>query len=940
MHLLARVHCLLAFLFVSMNLTAQWNAFITNFKKEEFGRGAQTWQIRCWDDNHLFCANKNGVLHYDGTAWQLYKLNNNADVRSVCVSTKRKRIYAGGESEFGYFEPASNGKLVYTQQSAAFTQQHQLFGGYWGIYEVDNLLYYISDRHVVKQIDDTFTAIHSDRKIDCSAIVNGVLYTGTSQGVWMLVGNTWMEAPGNALLQDKTIRALAPYKEGYLIATAFDGLFYGDHFGIQPFTTGAEAFMKQNELFSLAVSEGYIAVGTIHKGLLLMDIEGKKKDYYNDQNGLQNNTILSIYFDHQGDLWLGLDNGIDYISLHNSLTNLYTSPFSKGAGYAALYHNNLLYLGTNRGLFHLFAPVKKGEDAINPRLIANLSGQVWGLEQVGNDIFCLHDKGLFLLKGTGAKAIEGFRGALTCYPFPDDPEKCWIGSYDGLFLIERHNGVWRKGRQVADISYWMKNVCFESPQRLWVKSNEGVTRIDLDIDNFCRKETREYAQQKGLESLEELCLHNVFGKMRFTTASGIYVYDEATDRMVKDELLSPYLFPDKNYSRIVTKGNTLHALSAGHLQTIRFTHGYPVQALQFSFDYTHIDFIKNYEALNPINDTIAIIPNEHGFALLNTTLPPLPDRKELFLQNVYISYPKDSLLYTDNILSYIPNPEIRYKQNSLRFEYGIRSFGQEHEVAFRTRLLPDDLWSAPSSAGVKEYSNLKEGSYTFEVELYIPNGENSVCRFSFTILPPWYRSLYAWIAYIFLFILFYYYLYRWENRRIARKKKAALFDKEQEIDALKNEKLEQELSFKHQEMANLMINFSRKNEILMEIKQQLQKVTSEMKGDAFVKVKRMLIALNNNIDSNIESDDLLKRFEEEFDLVHNNFMKRLREKHTDLTTGEIKMCAYVKMGLSSKEIAPLLNMSLRGTETLRYRLRKKMGLDREASLTEYLQSFN
>ena len=201
-------------------------------------------------------------------------------------------------------------------------------------------------------------------------------------------------------------------------------------------------------------------------------------------------------------------------------------------------------------------------------------------------------------------------------------------------------------------------------------------------------------------------------------------------------------------------------------------------------------------------------------------------------------------------------------------------------------------------------------------------------------------------------------IYLFEERRITRRKKKELAEKEREIFIkeqeflkedlrkeqkiveLKNENLEQELKHKSQEMANLMINLSRKNEILIDIKNELYKVLGEMRGEVFVKPKRMIVSLNNQIDSNIQSDDMLKRFEEQFDLVHNKFISKLRKKHPDLSVGEIKMCTYLKMNLTSKEIAPLLNMSVRGVETLRYRLRKKIGLEREDNLMEYLNTLS
>ena len=158
------------------------------------------------------------------------------------------------------------------------------------------------------------------------------------------------------------------------------------------------------------------------------------------------------------------------------------------------------------------------------------------------------------------------------------------------------------------------------------------------------------------------------------------------------------------------------------------------------------------------------------------------------------------------------------------------------------------------------------------------------------------------------------------------------------IMQLEKEKLEYDLQHKSQEMANLMINFVRKNEMLTEIKSEILKVSALLKGEGAREGKQQLILINNKIDGNIQSDEVLKRIEDQFDLIHNNFMKRLHAKHPELSHNERMMCAYLKMNLSTKEIAPLLNISVRGVETIRYRLRKKFALEREDSLTDYLSN--
>ena len=242
------------------------------------------------------------------------------------------------------------------------------------------------------------------------------------------------------------------------------------------------------------------------------------------------------------------------------------------------------------------------------------------------------------------------------------------------------------------------------------------------------------------------------------------------------------------------------------------------------------------------------------------------------------------------------------------------------------------------------------------IEAIYPDGTTSLDELSFRILPPWYRSVPAYVFYFVLMLLGVWYIYRWDDVRVKRKKQQAVVEKDKELHEmekefeaeksrrekqimqLEKEKLEYDLQHKSQEMANLMINFVRKNEMLTEIKSEIFKVASSLKGEGAREGKQLLLIINGKIDSNIQSDEVLKRIEDQFDLIHNNFMKRLHARHPDLSDNERMMCAYLKMNLSTKEIAPLLNISVRGVETIRYRLRKKFGLEREDSLTDYLNN--
>ena len=166
------------------------------------------------------------------------------------------------------------------------------------------------------------------------------------------------------------------------------------------------------------------------------------------------------------------------------------------------------------------------------------------------------------------------------------------------------------------------------------------------------------------------------------------------------------------------------------------------------------------------------------------------------------------------------------------------------------------------------------------------------------------------------------------------------YKKEKEIIALKNEQLSSELVYKSNELASSTMNLIRKNEVLIDIKDEISKIAGGLSNSEEGKsISKKLTRLVHSINSNIEHDDDWMKFEQNFDNIHQDFMKRLSEQYKGLTVSDKKLCAYLKMNLVSKDIAPLLNISVRGVEIGRYRLRKKLNLDRDTNLTEFLQNF-
>ena len=949
---------LLCFSCFPAELFAEWSNFIINYNKSLYGKGSQTWQIASYNENWVYFANKNGVLQYDGNNWTVFPLRNGFDVRSVLPSTAQKRIYVGGINEFGYFEPGERGRLVYTCLSDSITGEERTIGNVWGIHEADNILYMQGDGQIIKLLNGKYTVIDSEHKIDCSNMVKGVLYIGTDNGVMVLIGNTLFPLRGAEPLMSKRIRGIIPHQAGVIVATAYDGLFYCDGETTVPYTIGIENFIAQNEIFCVATSGNLIALGTVHKGIVLLNKKDMNIKFFNENNGLQNNTVLSVAFDPYGNLWAGLDSGIDYVCLSSSLTNLYSYPYSFGTGYDAALSGSNLYLATNRGLYYTQYPVVLNENRPQIHAVPHSSGQVWSFQKINNQLFCLHDRGVFLVEGLTMKRIGNISGAWTCQLVDGTDDRMYVGVYDGLYLLARTGREWTVVRKIEGTTESFRFFQQESARVLWMSNQSRCLRIELDVNLTSVVRQTLYGISDGFPPERDMRISKIGGRVVFSTAEGIFKYNQHNNRMEPAQDINNLMNGSGHHFAVSEYNNHIIGLSQREISISDIvTYKKGASTMVIPIDIPTVELVQGAERLVPLADSLIIIPNDYGFALarIPTARNPQSYSKGVYIHNVFISHPRDSLIFTGNFLGNKETPDVPYSLNAIRIEYGISSFTHSDDVSYQYRL-DNNEWSDFTQSMMKEYSNISEGTHVFEVKAVFTDAISATDTFVFRILPPWYRTHAAYACYLgFLFVLLWA-LYKWDDIRVKRKKQQAIVEKDKEmhekekeferenarkerqIIQLEKDKLEHDLHYKSQEMANLMINFVRKNEILTEIKSDLFKVMLAVKGNSVKDTRQMLLVVSNKIDSNIQTDDVLKRIEEQFDLVHNNFMKRLQERHPDLSLNERMMCAYIKMNLSSKEIAPLLNISIRGVETVRYRIRKKFLLEHDESLTDYLNA--
>lgn len=931
--------CILSILSVSTTF-AGWSNFVANYDKKDNPIGSHTWQVATYGNEWVYFANSNGLLQFNNRKWDLFPLKHSIELRSVRASIQDEVIYVGGINEFGYYKADDTGVLRYTclSDSLAGNCMESKLGNIWNINQIDKVLYLQGDTKILKYIHGNHTLIDAKQRIYCSTEIRGVLYLGLEDGIYMLVGNRLLKrAP---IDEHEVIRDILIVENEVVVITS-EGLYKYDEYRtkLHRYTTPIDSLLKSNTLFCAAVSGSKIALGTIQGGVVLLDTKNLNAEFFNSSNGLQSDTILSLSF-NDNMLWVGMDGGIDCLLLESHTTNLNSPNNPDGAGYTAIVKNEYLYLGTNIGLFYLrdpFSSDQSRQDGVHR--FHNANGQVWRLAEVGGDIFSLQDAGVFTLRGSRAEHIEGIREAWSAISIPDyrGVKRTVIGTNNGLYIINKGKAGWTLDHKVEDFEGMCYQLYLDGDSSLWVYDSRYIHRVVLDKEFTSIVESKQYEIEDREEKWGIRATAMIDNEIYMLGLNNIYRYDSQSDALVISQkyanqeinLSTTTAMFAHNSSTAYLSNNELHIVDSsgnvGHCELL-----------------DDISIVRHSQGVVPISDSMMILTHEKGFALLNINKSlKNRDSRSVSLKNLYITSPKDSLIYASNYRNSQQDLQLPYSFNSLRFECSTNNIFHSDNLLYQYRMDGGE-WSSATTWGIKEYSNIGVGEHTFQVRALFGNGEEALASYCFMILAPLYMSSWAYALYLLIMALSAYIFYRWLVRFIRRKKVQVALEKDREMDQQRQnfeiEKIEQELRHKSQELANLMVTSVNRNELFLHIKDEIKRCKGALDREPSEVIKRILIDIESHMDSNITSEETLKRIESEFDLIHDNFIKELEKRHPNLNYNEKMMCAYLKMGLSTKEIAPLLNISTRGVETVRYRIRKKFNLGRQDSLRGYLHS--
>ena len=886
---------------------------VNNYSAKAYNGASQNWDVSSDENGVIYVANNDGLLRYDGQRWELYRLPNKTTIRSVfCLG---KRIYTGSYEEFGYWQEDDHGRLIYTSlshllQPGSFNNEE-----FWQIEAYGAGVAFRSFGQLYLYDNTSVTAIKPQFLITAICEVKGDLILSSQHGgLFKLVDATLEPLSTNITPGAISITDLAYFNEELIIGTRTAGLFKLDEQKIIPWgNKEVNAFLSTNELNKIyAYGPKNIAFGTIKGGVLTLDIQKQTTANYYRGNGLENNTVLALH-ESNSKLWVGLDNGLDKINLDSGISYYNEKTGELGAVYDIAQVGDAIYLGSNTGI-HI---IRDG----HREFIAGSQGQVWSFLMVNNTLIANHNRGLFAINGNELRELSQQTGSYSITPFPGDKELFVNATYNGLRFLKIVDG---NLKSIGDIDLTLNvplnTSVFQDPSILWASHPyKGFYKINLNKAVNAISAVKAFGTD-SIFSAFKTSVHRLKNQIALYNSGRWYEYNSIEDTILDFKALKSY----QDYELVANENNWFwfkNREGAGLIYT-----DFINDSIFISEAILEDNFIKGYENIERINDSIYYIALNDGYAALNL------NRYRIASEN-----------------QEIPAPQLDFFRTS---DSDLKTRGMVEELSFQNARFLKLGFSAPSlnnpkfkyslgetsgiiENGLLEFQNLPWGSYTLNIWA-LENGLRSAnaLQVSFTILPPWYLSTFAKVIYFILFILIIVVIYITNKHKLNkhRRELEMRIEKEHErkVEINERNKLLNEINTKRKELTNSTFQAAQRNKLLIEVKNELAEVKDKFDNQSNYK------NIEQKINTAVDGKNDWRVFEANFKEVNQDFFQNLLIRHPELSTKDLKLCAYLKMNLSTKEIAPLMAISIRGVEIHRYRLRKKLALKTHKNLSKYL----
>ncbi len=909
---------------------------IVKYTPNSYGAGNQNWMISQDEKQFIFFANHEGLLEFNGSTFTLYPSPNESIIRSVNVIGDK--IYTGCYMEFGFWTRQTNGRLKYTSLSKKVKDDIIDDEQFWNILNYDQWVLFQSFNaiHIYDTATGKFNKISNKNGISKTFRTNNSIYFHAfNEGLLEIENGKTKLVSNDPVLTKNVIINIFSVDEGLLILTEQNGFYKLVNGKLSKYNIQADVELLSSTIYSAKrLSNNGYALGTVSNGVYVLNPEGVIVNHITQSTGLSNNTALSLFEDADNNLWIGLDNGINCVNLNSPIKSYADNTGILGTVYTSHLFENKLYIGTNQGLFY-----KEFGTNTQFRFVQGTKGQVWSLFEYDGSLLCGHNLGTFLVENGTAKAIFRTSGTWKFVKVPNRRDLLLQGNYYGVSVLQKVGNQWMFMNKIEGFNYSSRHLEITKNNEIYVSHEyKGIFRFKADKEFKQANSFYTYSSPGKGKNASLIKFNNT---IYYAYKNGIYKLNEADKQFVKDNTLST-IFKKDDY----TSGNLIvDGSNKLWLFTKNYIHYFSLNKLNYKLKENTIPIpasltnsMLGYENIYQLSNSNYLIGTTDGYYIINL------DGLSFKNYNVSISNIAVNKLSESSInASILSKGEFSHSENNITFSFTVPEYNKyiNAEYQFLLEGFQED-WSEWNSKSSINFKNLPPGDYVFKVKAKIANSAPAnIAVYNFTILKPWYWTNFAKFLYLILMCVGAYFInkayknyYNSQREKLIEENNRLLeiqeLENEQRLMKIRNEQLTNEFDAKNRELAVSTMNLIKKNELLTMIKDDLKKTTQE--GDKSIK------SVITTISKNISEDDNWNVFKEAFDSADKDFLKKVKAAHPLLTPNDLRLCAYLRLNLSSKEIAPLLNISVRSVEIKRYRLRKKMDLSHEQGLVEYILS--
>jgi len=881
---------------------------------------SQNWDI-CRDpvSGYIYFANSAGLIEYNGITARTFAVPYKQGVRSVYVNSDGM-IFTGSYEDLGLWKKEQSGGLFYSSlaEGADISKNDEI----WNIYELDHKVYfqsftavYVYDYNTVRKVETPSFMLFFFR------VGEKFIAQSMGEGLYWFDGSDFTFIEGSEAFASMKIHALIDLSPAERwICTSNDGIFVFDGRKFAHMDSEISRYLKGATCNAgLAVNDTMIVFGTILKGVAFCDRSGRILETFDYSNGLNNNTVLSLYKDAEEGLWIGLDDGANYICTSSPVTYYANTSGDLGTIYTAIRDRNHLYLGTNHGLFAAdIASDNSNYRFSDLRIIPNTQGQVWKLVKYGDQILCGHNDGTFLIENYSAEKISDVTGGWSVKPYGD---LLLEGTYTGIVSFRKDKtGRWVYRNRIEGYLEPTRFLEIDYLGYVWaVHPQKGIFRLELNEQADSIISSLYFSSVADSTKILSMSILN--NQVVFMTSDHIYAFDYKKKDFFPVTSLEPGLGEFVGATQIIHYSRSSYwFVLDNRIALFNITRDLQSEKI-LEFVHEYADLPWREQQIISLDSGMMLIPTRQAFSIYDLAkLQGTGVRPALAVSRLVFSggnkstiiFPgthEDQLVPSreNNLTVFIANPSGFYREGR-EYLYRITEMG--------------DNWYRTATDNFS-LLNLKHGQYHLQVREASGSG---LAEALFTIERPFLISGWAWALYLLVFAGLIVAGIRIFRASLERHRRMI------EYEVGKN-RLESELDYKSYELMLTMRYLIRKTDTLRELRDKLESARESSERLPVRFVREMQQIIDHGLDSQTEEwQNVMKNLK----LSQEGFFSKMKKNYPSLTPNDLRLCSYLRLNFTTKEIANLTNVSTRAVEIGRYRLRLKLNLTHDINLTEFL----